>query len=388
MNISRQHIKEVKKTFREELDEQPYEVDFMTIVVDKADDLKVVDFDSHFAEFTGVHPSKIKQGKLSLYDRIKPADRERIIQAICKKNARFIYIDMDLLDEEGNPVFVHCTGQNIEDTTLCRMTFADVSKSRAKQQLLQEKATEMHDLIDFVHSGICLFRVSPDMHIDALYLNNECCRLFGTSKESYVARTYRLDEFMHPDDRSTVYQAIGKSMAVNEPMDVECRVRVHKDEYVWCKVSAGIQRYDEDDCPVFHAVFTDITRAKEAEKKADDESERLVRLFKNLPGPVFTAQGDDPLKLDLVSEDFIKFIGYSRTELFDLFGGNLARFMQEQEAEDIRQQMLVAAKDGNIVIVKYSLQTGSLGEITVCDSRKIITQPDGSQATVGILSVV
>ena len=177
-------------------------------------------------------------------------------------------------------------------------------------------------------------------------------------------------------------------MAVNEPMDVECRVRVHKDEYVWCKVSAGIQRYDEDDCPVFHAVFTDITRAKEAEKKADDESERLVRLFKNLPGPVFTALGDDPLKLDLVSEDFIKFIGYSRTELFDLFGGNLARFMQEQEAEDIRQQMLVAAKDGNIVIVKYFLQTGSLGEITVCDSRKIITQPDGSQATVGILSVV
>lgn len=360
----------------------------MTIVVDKAQDLRVVDFDSHFAEFTGVHPSKIKQGKLSLLDRINPADRERIIQAICKKNARFIYIDMDLLDEEGKPVFVHCTGQNIEDSTLCRMTFADVSKSRAQQQLLQERAIEMHDLIDFVHSGICLFRVSPDMHIDALYLNNECCRLFGTSKESYVSRKYRLDEFMHPDDRSTVYQAIGKSMAVNEPMDVECRVRVSKDNYVWCKVSAGIQRYDEDDCPVFHAVFTDITRAKEAEKKADEESERLVRLFKNLPGPVFTAGGEDPLELDLVSEDFINFIGYSRTELFDLFGGNLARFMEPDEAEYVRGKILASAADDDMAIVKYSLKTGSLGEITVCDSRKIITQPDGTKATVGILSVV
>lgn len=44
-------------------DDEVYEVDFMNLVVDKADGLKVVDCDNHFCEFTGVHPSKIKQGK-------------------------------------------------------------------------------------------------------------------------------------------------------------------------------------------------------------------------------------------------------------------------------------------------------------------------------------
>ena len=57
-------------------DDDVYEVDFMNLVVDKADGLKVVDCDNHFCEFTGVHPSKIKQGKLFLHDIIKPIYRE------------------------------------------------------------------------------------------------------------------------------------------------------------------------------------------------------------------------------------------------------------------------------------------------------------------------
>ena len=67
-------------------DDEVYEVDFMNLVVDKADGLKVVDCDNHFCEFTGVHPSKIKQGKLFLHNIIKPIYREEIMRALCKKN--------------------------------------------------------------------------------------------------------------------------------------------------------------------------------------------------------------------------------------------------------------------------------------------------------------
>lgn len=377
------------KTCTEEFDEPSYEVEFMTVVADKADDLRIVDSDSHFSEFIGVHPSKIKQGKRFLYDILKPADRERVMQAICKKNTRFVYLDMDLMDRSSNPVFVHCTAQNYEDSTLCRMTFADVSKSLEKQAALQAKATEMDRLIDLVNGGVCLFKVSPDMHIEVMYLNQGCCRLFGTSKESCRERAYRLDELIHPDDRSAVFQAIGKTMAINEPLDVECRVRVHKDEFIWCKMNAGIQRYDQEDCPVFHAIFTDITRIKAAEKKADDESERLVRLFKNLPGAIFTTDSAEPLKLDLVSEEFVRFIGYSRTELFDLFGGRLDRFMLPEEAAAVRRQFCDGAQqETETVTATYTLQSGSAGEIRVCDSRKIILNADGSKAMTGILRAI
>ena len=71
-------------------DDEVYEVDFMNLVVDKADGLKVVDCDNHFCEFTGVHPSKIKQGKLFLHNIIKPIYREEIMRALCKKNSPYV----------------------------------------------------------------------------------------------------------------------------------------------------------------------------------------------------------------------------------------------------------------------------------------------------------
>jgi len=81
-------------------DDEVYEVDFMNLVVDKADGLKVVDCDNHFCEFTGVHPSKIKQGKLFLHNIIKPIYREEIMRALCKKNSPYVYFDAAFIDKD------------------------------------------------------------------------------------------------------------------------------------------------------------------------------------------------------------------------------------------------------------------------------------------------
>ena len=78
----------------------------MNLVVDKADGLKVVDCDNHFCEFTGVHPSKIKQGKLFLHNIIKPIYREEIMRALCKKNSPYVYFDAEFIDKDKNEIFI------------------------------------------------------------------------------------------------------------------------------------------------------------------------------------------------------------------------------------------------------------------------------------------
>ena len=176
-------------------------------------------------------------------------------------------------------------------------------------------------------------------------------------------------------------------MAVGEEVDCECRVRVHEGEFIWCQLRAGIQRY-EGECPVFHAVFTDITRIKAAEEKADREAQRMVSLFKNLPGATFFTDTADPLQLDLVSEDFIQFIGYSRTELFQLFSGNLARLMDENEAAAVVTQLRTGAADRRLLTVEYTLYIGDACALRVRDSRKVIEHPDGSKAFLGVLNVI
>ena len=364
-------------------DDDVYEVDFMNLVVDKADGLKVVDCDNHFCEFTGVHPSKIKQGKLFLHDIIKPIYREEIMRVLCKKNSPYVYFDAEFVDKDENEVFIHCTGQNYEESSLCRLTLADVSKSQELQLQLRKKAKEMNYLIDLVTGGVCLFKVTSDMHIEVHYLNEGACRIFGTTKQAYGQQIYRLDELIHPDDKSKVFQAIGKAMANDGECDLEIRTIVHKNEYKWCKFNAAIQKYDEDNTPIFHAMITDITRIKEAEEEADKMSDMLVEMFKNLPDPIFCTDTQDIWQLQIVSEDFIKFLGFTRFHIFEEHKGRLDDFVSEREAKFIEAQIKKQIAEGKSTTVsRYSVRTKSGRFIVVEDRRKLVRQADGSYSMI------
>ena len=364
-------------------DDDVYEVDFMNLVVDKADGLKVVDCDNHFCEFTGVHPSKIKQGKLFLHDIIKPIYREEIMRVLCKKNSPYVYFDAEFVDKDENEVFIHCTGQNYEESSLCRLTLADVSKSQELQLQLRKKAKEMNYLIDLVTGGVCLFKVTSDMHIEVHYLNEGACRIFGTTKQAYAQQIYRLDELIHPDDKSKVFQAIGKAMATDGECDLEIRTIVHKNEYKWCKFNAAIQKYDEDNTPIFHAMITDITRIKEAEEEADKMSDMLVEMFKNLPDPIFCTDTQDIWQLQIVSEDFIKFLGFTRFHIFEEHKGRLDDIVSEREAKFIEAQIKKQIAEGKSTTVsRYSVRTKSGRFIVVEDRRKLVRQADGSYSMI------
>lgn len=364
-------------------DDNIYDVELMNVVVDKADGLRVVDSDSHFSEFAGVHPSKIKQGKLFLHDIIKPTYREKIMQLLCKKNSPYVYFDAEFINKAGEEVLIHCTGHNYEGTTLCRLTLADVSKSVEKQQQLRDRAKEMNYLIDLVSGGVCLFKVTPQMHIEVLYLNEAGCRLFGTSKTATLNNKHRLDDIIHPEDKSLVFQAIGKAMATDGNIDMEFRTIVHKNEYRWCKLDAGIQKYDEDNTPIFHAMLTDISKIKETEERADQYNEQLVHLFKNLPDPIFYTDAENVFKLQIVSEDFIKFLGYTRSYIFEEHEGRLDDFIQDREiayAEaTIKRQIAEGRKE---TLVRYSIRTKSGTYIVVEDKRTVVKQENGGYTLV------
>ena len=171
-------MKGVSLLVTENIQDSVYEVEFLNCVTDKADGFRIVEADSHFAAFVGIHPSKIRQGKIFLTDVIEPADRQYVFDRLCKKSSKYIYIDFNIIKKSGERVFIHCTAQNLEDSKLCRLVFADVSKSREKARELREKARQANYLIDLVTGGVCLFKVTPEMHFDVLYMNDACCRSF------------------------------------------------------------------------------------------------------------------------------------------------------------------------------------------------------------------
>lgn len=361
------------------INEDFYEVEFLNCTVDKSQDFKIIDSDSHFAEFAGIHPSKIKQGKLFLRDILKPSDRDYVFKKICKKDAKYIYIDFDILNADKEPVFIHCSAKNYEDSSLCRLVFADVSKSREKNRKLEQQASAANSLIELVAGGVCLFKVTPDMHFNVIYINETCARLFGTTVESCSKREYRLDELIHPDDKTIVYQAIGKAMATGEGLDLEYRVMKHRDKFIWCNCSATVQRY-EDGSPVFQAVFIDITRNKEAEKRADKANEKLINLLENLAGAIFFASLEKPFVPDYISGDFVRLIGYSRDEFESRFANDLGRLIDN--SADLAKEIKKQVSKGGKAETTYKIKAKGAKTAFVQDTRKLVTQQDGSKTLI------
>ena len=353
----------------------------MSCLVDKADNFRVLESDGHFSDFTGVHPSKIKQGKLWFIDVLLPKEREAVMKKLCKKDSPYIYLDFHIMRKDGTYVLVHCNCHVVEGTTRCRLTLADVSQSEEKSKLLKRKADSMNRLIDLVEGGVCLFKVEQNMTFRLLYMNKACERFFGGNKESALGNNYRLDGLIYRDDKSAVFQAIGNCMATQKPIDMELRVQTDSNSYIWCKLNSAIQRYDDDGCPIFHAVFTNITKVKEAEQEADSERDVMVNIFKNLPGPMFIASIDSPFILEVVSKDFVELIGYSRKEFFDDLGGDLSRLIDAP-----RQELLSKSQESETVSTTYSLTTKDGRRLTVVDKRRVVEYDDGEQSTIGILN--
>ena len=357
----------------------------MSCVVDKADGLRVLEADSHFSDFTGMHPSKISQGKLYLLDLLNSKDREDVMRKLCKKNSPYVYPNFYIKNKNGDYVYVHCIGQSIAGTTKSRLAFADVSRSAQKSEMLRHRADEMNRLIDLVEGGVCLFKVHHDMSVEPLYMNKTCRRFFGTAKDVYIGKVYRFEELFHTDDKSSLFQAIGSAMATHKPINMELRIMTHRDSFIWCKLDSAIQHYDGDGCPIFHAVFTDISKIKEAEQEADNQRDIMINAFKNCPGPLFLTDLDTPFIMKVVTHDFINLIGYSREELFEGLGGDLTHLIVPEDAERAERELAEGAAAGNVFNTTYSIKTKDGRLLEILDRRRVVENIGADKSTIGLL---
>ena len=377
--------REVIKT--NEFEDSVFDVDFMSCVVDKSDDLRVIEADSHFSDFSGVHPSKINQGKLTFLDILHPKERQTVMKQLCKKNSPYIYIDFNIKNRDDEYILVHCLGQNVKNSSICRLALADVSQSERKTKLLKRKADRMNRIVDYVECGVCLFRVTQDMHFEPLYMNRACEMVFSGAKNARGESPSRLDEIIHPEDKSPIYQAVGNSMATKKPINTELRVMSNKGYYIWIQFDSAIQRYEDNGCPVFHAVLTDITKLKDEIAENETAIEYMNDIFSSLPAPIFFTNTETPFEIGSASDEFLKLIGYSKEEFFDALEGNLKHIIVSPDVEDIEKDFIEGAKNSSSLTLLYTIKTKDKRLLEVSDERKITRTHKGDKASVAIIKV-
>lgn len=187
------------------------------------------------------------------------------------------------------------------------------------------------------------------------YLGYEYESDFVSDIEGYVSNC------MHPDDRSTVDEAVSLQLAGHDEYVVEYRMKKKDGTYIWVH-DVGQKITAEDGRPAISSVCIDITEQKKAQSE-------VLHLYNNIPGGVFRCRFDEDYTVLDANDGLFEFIGYTREEFKDM-GSRMASVIypddlavmtdklnaQLQHGNRIHNENRLVCKDGSIKWISINAQ--------------------------------
>lgn len=112
----------------------------------------------------------------------------------------------------------------------------------------------------------------------------------------------------------------------------------------------------------------------------------MLNLLENLSGAFFFTKTDNLFECQVISGDFVKLTGYPRSEFFERFGGDLSKIIIGN-SDKIAEKMHADLLKKGCSEVYYEISPKGAQPKKVKETRKLITQRDGSMATICELDV-
>ena len=87
-----------------------------------------------------------------------------------------------------------------------------------------------------------------------------------------------------------------------------------------------------------------------------------------------------------MSEDFTKITGYSRSEIFDKYGGDIMNFVCDDSVKTVRAAFENVPDSDTDISTSYYVNTKNGKRLLVYDRRKIIEMDNGTKSYIGMLT--
>lgn len=164
----------------------------------------------------------------------------------------------------------------------------------------------LRKIIDNIQEGIVVIQ-------DGLikYCNQRVIVFLGYTEKELLSSG--IEEFMHPDDKTVVFEHHARRAAGLEAPDrYECRVKAKSGDFYWVEVSG--RKIDWDGKSATLNMFIDISKRKEFETKLHLSDKRYEDIVSSSPVGVFRSTPEG--RYQYINNRFAEMLGYDKEELF------------------------------------------------------------------------
>ena len=138
--------------------------------------------------------------------------------------------------------------------------------------------------------------LSPEGEVSFPYVSHGITAIIGHDAESIMRDSTPMMEALHPDFRDEYRNLLEMSARDMMPLDIELPLVRIEGEWRWVR-SAATPHRRADGAIVWDGILTDITKQKQAERKAQDAHEWLLHAIDVLPSGFMLWDRDDRLTL-------------------------------------------------------------------------------------------
>ena len=183
--------------------------------------------------------------------------------------------DYRMIADDGRIVWMHLEGRTVgrdDDGRPRRLQgiMMDVTARKVREMHLREEATRLRSLVESMPGVPWTYAVDDPADWRPLYIAPQVEQLIGYTSAELMVEPRFFQRLVHPDDLEWILAQAARSIRRGEPWLAEFRIVTRDGRLLWLR-SMGNPAKDDQDRPLLHGAWIDITAERERADAASPE---------------------------------------------------------------------------------------------------------------------
>lgn len=221
----------------------------------------------------------------------------------------------------------------------------------------EDSSTQLRAVIENFGGGVSVAVYEKDGGVRLAYANDGYYRLFGYTKEQFVAELPTHHDNILTEDVPAVREAMKRVREERRSTTFKYRVRKRDGSVICVKCSASMTQVESLGGTVLISVITDITDSVEAEQKALLLGQRLSAIMDNINSGVSASilMEDGRVDYVFVSDRYYEIFGYTREEYEREVSDPFALILGD-DAREVRRAVSSMRRIGETKEMRYRIK--------------------------------